>query len=342
MRSLSAILAIAILATCVSSTGETREAAKPGLRITRESSEAEPYDIVDPGLRGLYEEAAVDTYCLVWYDFEQIELAGLDARRQNGAAGALSSTLTISPDSAAALTAASCPSRERNRCGAEPVRTKTTSISARGTMLPVTATAGIRCSRRTRSASPARSLCPIKIVYDSEPDYDYTRVEYDAGKGRLADGRRVHRYRRYDCLATLSRSRRRGRSFASTSPPTARGATRTVSTTPTAAASSTASASSDFAALNNYENFESRGGRRDERRHLDRSGGEPAFGTILGLKNNLTDKDPCGDNFAHSDRVLHRFPESELELSGSLRHAVLHGPGRHRRPVPERASSFRP
>ena len=76
MRSLSTILAILILATCVSSTVAAREAAKPGLRMTMESSEAEPYGLVDPGLRGFYEEAAVDTYCIVWYDFEQFDWQG--------------------------------------------------------------------------------------------------------------------------------------------------------------------------------------------------------------------------------------------------------------------------
>jgi hypothetical protein len=41
---------------------------EPRFEQARHSSEY--LELVDPGLRGLYEEAAVDTYCLVWYTFE--------------------------------------------------------------------------------------------------------------------------------------------------------------------------------------------------------------------------------------------------------------------------------
>jgi hypothetical protein len=77
MKTLSVILAIAILVSCFFfNDGAAREAAKPGLRPARADSEDRTPGPVDPGLRGLYEEAAVDTYCIVWYDFEPMYWPG--------------------------------------------------------------------------------------------------------------------------------------------------------------------------------------------------------------------------------------------------------------------------
>ncbi|HEY5133288.1 MAG TPA: hypothetical protein VII85_06355, partial [Candidatus Krumholzibacteriaceae bacterium] len=57
------------LAAMLAGPGLARDAT-PAFRVMKAWSSEDYSNQVDPGLRGLYEEAAVDTYCIVWYGFE--------------------------------------------------------------------------------------------------------------------------------------------------------------------------------------------------------------------------------------------------------------------------------
>ena len=66
-----------------------RDAANSGLRPMRDIGEDALSGATDPGLRGMYETAATDTYCLVWYNFETSNWQGwtkLDRTAQIGRA----------------------------------------------------------------------------------------------------------------------------------------------------------------------------------------------------------------------------------------------------------------
>ena len=177
VKTLSAILAIAILATLIGATGAAREAAKPGLRMTRAESEAPSSELVDPGLRGLYEEAAVDTYCLVWYDFEIRNWQGwtrVDETAQRG-------TFFHVDDFAGLPGYAALEGAKSMWCGARP--------NPADPYLCSWATAagygnGWDQILTTNPMSFAGALTlSYRIAYDVEPGYDYVRVEYSAAGG---------------------------------------------------------------------------------------------------------------------------------------------------------------
>jgi hypothetical protein len=64
-KALVALLSVCLLAFVVGSVS-ARDAVQNGLRIYRDAGELE----VDRGLADMYSAAAVDTYCIVWYNFE--------------------------------------------------------------------------------------------------------------------------------------------------------------------------------------------------------------------------------------------------------------------------------
>jgi hypothetical protein len=177
VKTLSAILAIVILATCVVSNGSARETAKPGLRISRAESEDQSLGLVDPGLRGLYEEAAVDTYCLVWYDFEIKNWQGWTRSDETAQRGAF-----FHVDDFAGLAGyAALEGAKSMWCGARP--------SAGDPYLCSWATApGYGNSwdqALTTVAMPFVGAITLsyKIAYDTEAGYDYVRVEYGGAGG---------------------------------------------------------------------------------------------------------------------------------------------------------------
>ena len=89
------------------------------------------------------------------------------------------------------------------------------------------------------------------------------------------------------------------------------------------------------AALNNYENFESAAvGATSAGIWIGLA--EPAYGSYTRSQEQPDRQGSVRRQLRHSARLLPRFAEPELELSRPLRHAVLHGPRRHHRPVPER------
>ena len=76
MKRLLIVCACVCLAALLASSVSARDPVTRGLRPARPWTETELPELIDPGLRGLNAEAAVDTYCIVWYDFEYINWQG--------------------------------------------------------------------------------------------------------------------------------------------------------------------------------------------------------------------------------------------------------------------------
>jgi hypothetical protein len=68
------ILLALVLSVTIAQSREARDAAVRPVRIVPEGA-YDPFEI-DQGLRGRFTEAHVDTYCIVWYDFEQMNWQG--------------------------------------------------------------------------------------------------------------------------------------------------------------------------------------------------------------------------------------------------------------------------
>jgi hypothetical protein len=324
MRSLSAILAIAILATCVSSTGEAREAAKLGLRIARESSEAEPYGLVDPGLLNLYEEAAVDTYCLVWYDFEQHDWQGwtrVDNSAQPGDFFHVDDFNGLNGGSYGRL--APIEGTKSMWCGVRP-------DSIDQYLCSWYDAPGYGNGWNQMLATGAFTFSgaitlSYHIVWDSEPEYDYTRVEYDAGNDTWQEviaytgtGDTVASH-----LIAIPRTRTKLR-FHFTADGAWSDQDGLYNTDGGCIIDSIRVTTSG--GYDNFEDFESAAvGARVA--GIWTGQGEPGFGKYSGLRNNLTDKDPCGENFGTQIVFFLGSPNPSSSYPGLYDTPFCAGPG---------------
>ncbi len=324
MKALSAILAIAIIAASVSSTVAAREEAKPGLRPVRASCEAGPYDLADPGLRGLYEEAAVDTYCIVWYDFEQFDWQGwtrIDKTAQPGDFFHVDDFAGLSGGSYGRLVP--IEGSKSMWCGTRPDGNDDYLCSwedapGYGNGWNQWLTTG------AISFSGAINLS-YHIVWDSEAGYDYTRVEYDAGNGSWQE------------LAAYTGA---GNTVASNliAIPQARTKIRFRFTADGAWSDQDGLYNTDggcivdsirvadSGGLDDFEDFET-AAVGDHSVGIWLGEPEPGFGNYSGLKNNLTDKDPCGENFGTQIVFFVGSPNPSSSYPGLYDTPFCAGPG---------------
>jgi hypothetical protein len=303
MKSLSAILAIAILVTCTSTMGAAREAAKPGLRPMRASSEERMSELVDPGLRGLYEEAAVDTYCLVWYTFEQMNWQGwtrYDNTVQKGTFWHVDDFAGLGGGSHGGL--APLEGTKSFWCGArpnpaDPYLCAWKKAPGYGNNWRQILESDFGCCD---SGLPLPHFGPItfayKIAYDLEPDRDFVIVEYDArchnwqelatytGKGSATE--------EFHISGHFTRTKLRFR-FTSDEA----GSDEDGLYGSDGACIVDSLCVSDSIGLFSYENCES-APVGQEGAGIWMAMREGAFGNYSGLKNNLQDNDPCGENLA--------------------------------------------
>ncbi len=288
VKALSAILAIAILATLIGTTGAAREAAKPGLRMTRAESEVPSPDLVDPGLRGLYEEAAVDTYCLVWYDFEIRNWQGwtrVDETAQRG-------TFFHVDDFAGLPGYAALEGAKSMWCGARP--------NPADPYLCSWATAagygnGWDQILTTNPMSFAGALTlSYRIAYDVEPGYDYVRVEYSAAGGWETAAEYTGENDTIVSLflpLTAAQTKLRFRFTSDGAWSDEDGLYET-----NGACIVDSISLSDTGMFSNFEDFEAAAIGANEA-GIWRGSKSDAFGAYSGLTANLNDKDPCGDDF---------------------------------------------
>ncbi len=301
-KALVILLGICLLAMLVGSVS-ARDIDKTGKRIMRAMHDDENLVDLDQGARALMTSAAVDTFCLVWYDFEQMQWQGWTT---------LDNTAQIEVffhvDDFAGLGGGSY-----------------------GGLFPADDTKSMWCGTRAandgREAAPFWYLCSwsdapgygnswnqilttnsfaidglVTFTYhaliDSEPDYDYTYVEYDVGDGNwielaaydgVQDTVAIH-----TILPTKIATKLRFHFISDGAWSDQDGLWNT-----DGACIIDEINVSDFTGLINYENWED---EPLDQTHSDDNfwygKGETAFGAFVGLYNGLVDMDPCADNLA--------------------------------------------
>ncbi|MFA4948969.1 MAG: T9SS type A sorting domain-containing protein [Candidatus Krumholzibacteriia bacterium] len=324
MRTICFIALVVCLVATLIGPVMARDAAKPGLRITREWSQENAIETTDPGLRSLNESAAVDTYCIVWYDFEQYDWQGWTRVDETAQPGDF-----FHVDDFSGLNGGSY-----------------------GLLFPIEGTKSMWCG--TRPDENDQYLCSWQdapgygngwnqmlttgafsfsgaitlsyhIVWDSEPDYDYTRVEYDAGNDRWQE---------------VTAYTGTGNTIAShfVAIPQARTKLRFHFTADGAWSDQDGLWNSDGGCIidsirvtdsggfDNFEDFESAAvGAHVAGIWLGQP--EPGYGKYSGLKNNLTDKDPCGDNFGTQIVFFIGSPNPSSSYPGLYDTPFCMGPG---------------
>ena len=287
VKALSAILAIAILATLIGSTGAAREAARPGLRMMREDPEAQLPGLVDPGLRGLYEEAAVDTYCLVWYDFEIKNWQGWTRDDQTAQRG----TYFHVDDFAGLAGYAALEGEKSMWCGArkssgDPYLCSWATAAGYGN--------GWEQMLTTNPMSPVGALTfSYKIAYDTEAGYDYVRVEYDGINGWETAAEYTGQNDTIVSLFLPLTSAQTKLRFRFTSDGAWSDEDGLYETNGACMIDSIGL--SDSGTFSNFEDFEAAAiGANEAGIWHGRPG--VSFGMYSGLQCNLNDKDPCGDD----------------------------------------------
>jgi hypothetical protein len=322
-KALVLLLGVCFVALFIGSVA-ARDVANPGLRPVKAWSESENSELSDPGLRGLYAEAAVDTYCMVWYTFEQMNWQGWtksDETAQRGTFFHVDDFNGLGGGSYGGLTA--LEGAKSMWCGARPSTTDPYLCSwydAPGYGN------GWNQMLKTNGFNFVGSITlSFKGRYDSEPDYDFTRVEYDAGGGNwqvvaeyTGAGDTVASY-----FIALTQARTKLR-FHFTADGAWSDQDGLYNTDGGCIIDSIRVI--DNASLNNYENFESAAvGATSAGIWIGAP--EVAFGNYAGLKNNLTDKDPCGDNFATQLIYFLGSPNPSSSYPGLYDTPFCMGPG---------------
>ncbi|MBN2070960.1 MAG: T9SS type A sorting domain-containing protein [Candidatus Krumholzibacteriota bacterium] len=302
-KALVILLGVCLLAAFVG-TVSARDIDKSGKRIMRALHENENLENIDQGARSLMTAATVDSYCLAWYDFEQMNWQGwtfLDNTEQI--------EVFFHVDDFAGLGG-----------------------GAYGALVPLEGTKSMWCGSRAwddgRSYAPFIYLCSWEAApgygngwnqhlttdafffngvvslgytayYDVEGgDFDYVLVEYDAGDDNWIE---IANYQgAADTVAidqfsiANSKTKLRFHMISDGAWSDADGLWDT-----DGAFIVDDITVSDVGATINYENWE---GEALDQKFADGNfwyaKGEDAFGSFCGLGNNLLDKDPCGDNFA--------------------------------------------
>ncbi len=302
---LALVIGVGLIALLIGSVA-AREIANPGKRPVRDWSSDESLDLVDPGLRGLYETAAADTYCMVWYTFETNNWMGWTP---------IDNTAQVDTffhvDDFAGLGTSWTPLEGLKSmwCGAEedlddPYMCSWEYAPGYGNYWNQMLTSDPFAFQGTISFT-------YTIRWDSEPGYDYTRIEYDAGGGSWVE------LAEFDDLGdstgtvlvytTQARTKLRFHFTADGAWSDQDGLWNT-----NGACVVDALRIQDAATLNLYENFETAAVDAKDA-GIWHARPETPYGSFAGLYTGLTDKDPCGDNFG--TQVVFFVGSSEISTS---------------------------
>ena len=292
-KALVVLLGVCLLALFVGSVS-ARDIDRSGKRIMRALTEDENPALIDQGARGLMTSAAADTYCIVWYDFEQMNWQGWTASDNTAQIDTF-----FHVDDFAGLGGGDY-----------------------GGLVPIEGTKSMWCGTRPGAdfylcswvnapgygngwnqmlVSDAFSFTGVLTFsyhgyFDSEPDYDMTYIEYDAGDDnwveiRVWDGV-VDTIDTEQLLLSQAATKLRFHFIADGAWSDQDGLWNT-----DGACVIDSITIADVGGTIDFEDFE---GAAVGAKHVGiwDATVEDAFGSFAGLANNLVDQDPCGDNFA--------------------------------------------
>jgi hypothetical protein len=182
MKRFSGVLVCVCLAALLSTSVSARDPMTRGLKPMQPWTETELPELVDPGLQGVNTEAAVDTYCIVWYNFESMNWQGwtrLDRTAQ------LDTFFHV--DDFAGLDGGDF-GRLAPLEGAKSMWCGVRASSSAPYVCTFRKAPGYGNGWDQALASDPRAYVgsvglSYKLRWDCEPDYDFVRLEYDAGGG---------------------------------------------------------------------------------------------------------------------------------------------------------------
>ena len=296
-KALVLILGVCFLAMFVGSVAARDAVNTPAKRMMRPWTKGEFPDLVNQGPNGLYKAAAIDTYCIASYDFETMDWQGwtrVDNTAQVDTFFHVDDFSGLGGGDFGRLVPLN--GSKSMWCGARPDLNDPY-------MCSWVRAPGYGNGWNQMLVSDAFSFTgavhfSYHGTFDSEPDYDFTYVEYDAGGGtwtQVASFTGVNEDTSVTHIIPLSTSRTKLR-FHFTSD----GAWSDqdgLHNTDGGAIVDNLRISDDTAATIDFEDFESAAvGAHDA--GIWHARPEEPYGLYSGLYNNLMDKDPCGDNFA--------------------------------------------
>jgi hypothetical protein len=313
-----------------------REVDKADRRVMQSWSNDEFGDpgMLDAGVRDLYTAAQVDTFCLVWYDFEQMNWQGWtqkDNTSQEDIFSHVDDFSGLGTGSWGGLVA--LEGLQSMWCGARDWAHQIVGCPGNFVyMCSWTAAPGYGNDWNQMLESdpiPFQGLLTFSYhgYFDSEPDYDWTTVEYDAGGGNWIeigyyDGA-VDTIAIHELLLSQAKTKLR---FHFTSDGAWSDQDGLWDTDGAFIVDSIIVA--DIGGTIDYENFEAPAGVLCARNCGIWNGGfENPFGLYSGLVNNLADKDPCGDNFATQVVFFVGSPYPSSDYPGLFDVPFCKGPG---------------
>jgi hypothetical protein len=338
---------VCLLALFVGSVS-AREVNRSERAIKRSWSDAEFADpgLLDAGVRGLYTSAQVDTYCLVWYDFEQMNWQGWTQKDNTAQDDTFSHVDDFSGLGGGAWGGLYALEGTKSMwCGARDWDHQIPGCPGSFTYLcswAVPPGYGNNWNQMlVTDAFEFQGLITFCYhgYFDSEPDYDQTAVEYDAGAGNwveiaLYDGV-VDTIALHELLLAQAKTKLR---FHFTSDGAWSDEDALWDTDGAFIVDSIIVA--DIGGTIDYEDFESNTVCvRDTRG----AGGiwygdvETPFGEYSGLYNNLADKDPCGENFASQIVFFVGSPFPSSDYPGLFDVPFCSGPGNIEAPCQDEA-----
>jgi hypothetical protein len=324
MRKLSVIVLCVGLMAALSGLGRARDLAKPGLRFTRDWSGVDGGELADPGLRGLYQSTSVDTYCIVWYDFEQQNWQGwtrVDQTAQNGNFFHVDDFAGLGGGSFGRLVP--IEGSKSMWCGVRPNATDPYLCSF--VRAPGYGNGWSQWLTTAAFGFSGAITLSYHIVWDSEPGYDFTRVEYDVGN---------------DTWHTIASYDGEGSAAATLFLPLSQARTKLRFRFSSDGAWSDQDGLwnsdggciidsirvSDSGALYSFEDFEG-SAVGDHDAGVWHGEAQPGYGVYSGFRNNLTDKDPCGENFGSQIVFFVGSPFPSASYPGLYDTPFCTGPG---------------
>lgn len=296
-KALVALLGVCLLAF-VFAPVSARDALNNGTRINRDGE----LPVTDPGLVTQYNTSDVDTFCIVWFDFEPNTWQGwsrVDNTAQIGTWFHVDDFNGITPGYAGRLVA--IEGTQSAWCGARPTDGPYEYMCS-WERAPGYGNSWNQSLKTGEIVFSGILHLSYHGVFDSEPDWDYTYVEYDAGNDNWVrfqswDGV-VDTIITHDIPMTKNKTKLRFNFVSDGAWSDQDGLWQTdggcVIDSITIADDSTPDPLLDFEDFEDWTLYATDNFGGGDIWYCE---GNPAYGLFSGLMSNLDDKDPCGDNF---------------------------------------------
>jgi hypothetical protein len=322
-KALVVLLGVCLLALFVGSVS-ARDIDRSGTRAMIAVSEEENPALIDAGLQTLMASAAADTYCIVWYDFEQMDWQGWTSNDNTAQVDTF-----FHVDDFAGLGGGdfgrlvAIEGTKSLWCGTPP---GTDFYMCSWFNAPGYGNGWNQICYSDPIPFTGLLTWSFSAVIDSEPDWDFTIIEYDAGDNNWVE------ITRYDGVDTLAVSEQLLLAQAATKLRyhfIADGAWSDqdgLYDTDGACIIDEISIT-DAGGLIDYEDFESYADGARGTLGIWHCTIEDAFGAYAGLANNLVDKDPCSDNFGTQIMFFNGSSYPSADYPGLFDTPFCTGPG---------------